>query len=154
MDGSIGRIVEIKQRQIPVALRALRPEAQVVMVFKDAATALQALLPNRKQSDIIHNAKNFKMVTTGPDDLVVWLAHTLNMSETAGLPMGTPMARRQPSLHHLHQRRSLIRLRQGRPHPAGHPDRVRRQPTRPLGRSKPAAANSARRAAGSWRRMR
>ena len=37
------------------------------MVFKDVATALQALMPNRKQSDIIHNAKNFKMGTTGPD---------------------------------------------------------------------------------------
>jgi trimethylamine-N-oxide reductase (cytochrome c) len=42
-------------------------EAQVAMVFKDVATALQALMPNRKQSDIIHNAKNFKMGTTGPD---------------------------------------------------------------------------------------
>ena len=30
-------------------------------------------------------------MTTGSDDLVVWFAHTLNMSETAGLPMGTPM---------------------------------------------------------------
>ena len=48
-------------------------EAQVVMWFKDAPTALQALMPNRKQSDTIHNAKNFKMGTTGPDDLVVWL---------------------------------------------------------------------------------
>ena len=40
---------------------------------------------------------------------------------------GNAHARRQPPLHHLHQRRSLIRLRQGRPHPAGHPDRVRRR---------------------------
>ena len=71
MDGSIGRIVEIKggrfrSRSGPAS------EAQVVMAFKDEATALKALLPNRKQADIIHNAKNFKMVTAGPDELVVW----------------------------------------------------------------------------------
>src|SRR5208337_5665593 len=89
-DGSIGRIVEIRNgnfRSRPGAAA----DAQVAMVFKDVATALKALLPNRKQADIIHNAKNFKMVMTGPDDLVVWFAHTLNMSETAGLPVGTPM---------------------------------------------------------------
>src|SRR5208283_347551 len=90
MDGSIGRIVEIKKGKF-LSRSGPASEAQVVMAFKDVATALQALLPNRKQADIIHNAKNFKMTTTGPDDLVVWFAHTLNMSETASLPMGTPM---------------------------------------------------------------
>jgi len=89
-DGSIGRIVEIRGGKF-YARPGAASEAQVVMWFKDAQTALQALMPNRKQADIIHNAKNFKMGTTGPDELVVWLAHTLNMSETAGLPMGTPM---------------------------------------------------------------
>ena len=89
-DGSIGRIVEISRGKFRSRSGAAA-EAQVAMVFKDVTTALQALMPNRKQSDIIHNAKNFKMSTTGPDDLVVWFAHTLNMSETAGLPMGTPM---------------------------------------------------------------
>ena len=89
-DGSIGRMVEIRSGKFRSRSGAAA-EAQVAIVFKDVATALQALMPNRKQSDIIHNAKNFKMSTTGPDDLVVWFAHTLNMSETAGLPMGTPM---------------------------------------------------------------
>jgi hypothetical protein len=95
MDGSIGRIVEIKSGKFR-SRSGPASDAQVVMAFKDAATALKALLPNRKQADIIHNAKNFKMVTTGPDELVVWFAHTLNMSETAGLSMGTPDARRRP----------------------------------------------------------
>src|SRR5271166_6791156 len=63
MDGSIGRIVEIKSGKFR-SRSGPASEAQVVMAFKDATTALQALLPNRKQSDIIHNAKNFKMVTT------------------------------------------------------------------------------------------
>ena len=40
---------------------------------------------------------------------------------------GDADARRRPPLHHLHQRRSSFRLRQGRPHRAGHPDRVRHQ---------------------------
>ena len=63
----------------------------MTMLFKDVATALQFLLPNRDQGEIIHAAKNFKVVTTGPDELVVWFTQTLNISQTAGPPMGTPV---------------------------------------------------------------
>jgi trimethylamine-N-oxide reductase (cytochrome c) len=52
------------------------------MSFKDPATALMLLMPNRDQLEIIHAAKNFKVVTTGPDESVVWFTQTLNMSET------------------------------------------------------------------------
>ena len=39
---------------------------------------------------------------------------------------GNAHARRQPPLHDLHQWRSPVRLRQGRPNPAGYSHRVRR----------------------------
>lgn len=89
-EGSIGRIVEIRSGRFRSRSGAAA-EAEVTMAFKDAATALKFLLPPRDQGEIIHAAKNFKMVTTGPDELVVWFTQTLNMSQTAGLAMGTPM---------------------------------------------------------------
>ena len=150
-DGSIGRIVEIRNGRVRSRPGAAS-EAQVTMTFKDVATALKLLLPNRDQGEIIHAAKNFKVVTAGPDDMVVWFTQTLNMSETAGLADGDADARRQPPLHHLHQRRPAVRLRQGRPDPAGHAASSSTIPTRPPGRSRPAAASSARRAAPWWRR--
>ena len=139
MDGSIGRIVEIKGGKFRSRAGAAS-EAQVVMAFKDVATALKSLMPNRKQGDIIHNAKNFKMV----DDRAGrtgGLVHAYPQHERDRRPAdGHAHARRQPPLHHLHQRRPAVRLRQGRPHPAGHPDRVRRHAIRRAGRSKRAAA--------------
>ena len=127
-DGSIGRIIELRGGRFR-SRPGKAADADVSMVFKDVATALKSLLPNRKQADLIHAAKNFKVVMTGPDELLVWFTQTLNMSETAGLHHGNAHARRQPPLHDLHQWRSPVRLRQGRPHRAGHSHRVR--PHRP-----------------------
>jgi trimethylamine-N-oxide reductase (cytochrome c) len=89
-DASIGRIIELRRGRLR-SRPGKAADADVTMVFKDVATALRSLLPNRKQADLIHAAKNFKVVTSGPDGLLVWFTQTLNMSETAGLPMGTPM---------------------------------------------------------------
>ena len=89
-DGSIGRIVEIRSGKFQ-SRPGTAAQAEVTMMFKDVATALKLLLPNRDQAEIIHAAKNFRVVTAGPDDLVVWFTQTLNMSETAGLAMGTLM---------------------------------------------------------------
>jgi molybdopterin guanine dinucleotide-containing S/N-oxide reductase-like protein len=89
-DGSIGRIFEIRGGKFRSRAGAAAG-ADVAMAFKDVATALKLLMPNRRQLDIIHAAKNFKVVTSGQDEAVVWFAQTLNMSETAGLSMGTSM---------------------------------------------------------------
>lgn len=89
-DESIGRLLEIRDGRFR-ARTGKASEADLTMTFRDVATALKMLSPNRDQGDIIHAAKNFNVVTTGPDDLVIWFAQTLNMSDTAGLPMGTLM---------------------------------------------------------------
>ena len=89
-DGSIGRMIEIRSGRFR-SRPGTAAQAQVSMAFKDVATALKLLLPNRDQGEIIHAAKNFKVVTAGPDELAVWFTQTLNMSDTAGLAMGTPM---------------------------------------------------------------
>ena|SRR5271166_3100369 len=111
-DGSIGRIVEIRSGRFRSRLGAAA-QAEVTMVFKDVATALKFLLPNRNQGEIIHAAKNFKVVTTGPDELVAWFTQTLNKSDRWPAH-GDAHARRQPPLHNLYQRRSPICGRSGR----------------------------------------
>lgn len=90
MDGSIGRVVEIRHGKFS-SRRGKATDAEVTLTFKDVATALKFLLPGRDHGEIIHAAKNFKMVAAGKDETLVWFTQTLAMSETAGLPMGTKM---------------------------------------------------------------
>ncbi|OUL92776.1 molybdopterin-dependent oxidoreductase, partial [Paraburkholderia hospita] len=88
--GSINRIIEFKNGHI--RLRASNHRRfDVRMAFKDVATALKFFSPKPDQSEIIHAAKNFKVVTEGEDELLVWVMQTLSMLQTIGLPMGTPM---------------------------------------------------------------
>ena len=89
-DRSFGRVYEFRGGRV-ISRAGTHPKPDVSMAFKDVATALKFLLPNPDQGEIIHAAKNFKVVVTGRDELAVWFAQTLNMSQTAGLPMGAPM---------------------------------------------------------------
>ncbi len=89
-DGSLNRMIEFRDGKIVRPRAHARPDMR--MLFKDVRTALKFLMPNPDQGEIIHAAKNFKVVTEGRDDLVVWFAQTMNMSQTVGLPMGTPMS--------------------------------------------------------------
>lgn len=91
LDGSIGLTLEIKGGKVR-ARNAKSVEPDVSMLFRDIPTALKFLMPNPDQGDIIHAAKNFKVITKGPDSLVVWFMQTLNLSQTVGVSMGTPMA--------------------------------------------------------------
>lgn len=90
-DGSIGRILEIRGGKVE-SRAGIHPRPDVAMVFKDLPTALKFLKPNPDQGEIIHAAKNFKVMVKGPDVLVVWLMQTLAFSQTVSLPMGTRMA--------------------------------------------------------------
>lgn len=89
MDQSIGRAIEFRNGRIR-SRAGKHPRPDVRMAFKDVATALKFLSPART-SEIVHAAKNFKVVTEGEDELLVWLMQTLSMMRTVGLPMGTPM---------------------------------------------------------------
>ena len=152
-DGSIGRVVEIRNGRFRSRSGAAA-QAEVTMLFKDVATALKFLLPNRDQGEIIHAAKNFKVVTSGPDEMLVWFTQTLEHERDGRPADGHADARRQPPLHNLHQRRPAVRVCQGRPNRARHADRVRRRGCCHAGRSKRAAGSSARRAAAWSRRTR
>lgn len=91
LDGSIGITVEIKGGKVR-SRNAKSADADASLLFRDLPTALKFLMPNPDQGDIIHAAKNFKVITKGPDPVVVWFMQTLNLSQTVGVEMGTPMA--------------------------------------------------------------
>ena len=66
-------------------------QPDVLMLFKDLATALTFLNPKVSQAEIIHAAKNFRVMVLGPDDLAVWFMQLMNLTQTAGLQMGSRM---------------------------------------------------------------
>ena len=90
MDESIGATIAIRGGKV-FAQAGSRAEADVALVFQDVYTALVFLMPGPDQGEIIHAAKNFKVVTVGRDDLLLWFTQTLNMSQTVGTEMGVKM---------------------------------------------------------------
>ncbi|MDP6426864.1 MAG: molybdopterin-dependent oxidoreductase [Rhodospirillales bacterium] len=63
----------------------------VSVVFKDVATALTFLRPPFDQAEIIHAAKNFRVLTIGRSDIAVWFMQMMNRTQTIGLEYGTTM---------------------------------------------------------------
>ncbi|MDP9012431.1 MAG: molybdopterin-dependent oxidoreductase, partial [Pseudomonadota bacterium] len=89
-DGSIGRHFLIKSGAIK-ARPGLHARPDVTMVFKDVATALTMMSPTPDMGEVVHAAKNFKVMVLGPDALCVWFMQLLNRMNSAGLEMGTRM---------------------------------------------------------------
>ena len=89
-DDSIGRIYEISSAGVKSSA-GIHPSPDVLMIFKDLDTALTFLNPKVKHSEIIHAAKNFRVMVLGPDELVVWFMQLMNLTQTAGIQVGTPM---------------------------------------------------------------
>ncbi|MCA0241229.1 MAG: molybdopterin-dependent oxidoreductase [Proteobacteria bacterium] len=88
-DGSIGRWFDVRGGRIK-SHAGLHPNPQVRMVFKDLHTALTMLKPNPDMGEVVHAAKNFKVMVIGPDPLCVWWMQLLNLSQASALKMGTP----------------------------------------------------------------
>ncbi|MBJ9658860.1 molybdopterin-dependent oxidoreductase [Burkholderia multivorans] len=89
-DGSIARYYEFHAGKVG-SKAGIHPNPDVNMVFKDLDTALTFLSPSVTQADIIHAAKNFRVMVLGPDELAVWFMQLMNLTQTASLQMGTPM---------------------------------------------------------------
>lgn len=90
-DGSLGRWFEVRGGRIRSAA-GLHPKADVRMMFKDVATALSMMKPGADMGEVVHAAKNFKVMVVGPDPLCVWWMQLLNLSQSSALKMGTPQA--------------------------------------------------------------
>ncbi len=79
-DGSIGRYLVLRNGTVSSSA-GVHPRPDVVLDFKDLATALQFLKPPGKQNmaEIVHAAKNSKVVVAGRDELCVWFMQLLNL---------------------------------------------------------------------------
>ncbi len=89
-DNSIVRWYDISAAGVKTGA-GLHPRPDVVIDIKDLDTAVVFLDPNAPQSEIIHFAKNFRVLPMGPDHLVVWFTQLMNMTRTAKLKFGTRM---------------------------------------------------------------
>ncbi len=89
-DGSLGRWFAIEAGKVR-GTAGVHPNPDVRMAFKDVDTALTMMRPNPDMGEVVHAAKNFKVMVIGPDPLCVWFMQVMNLSQTSGLQMGTPM---------------------------------------------------------------
>lgn len=89
-DESIGRYYSFRDGTV-TSEAGIHPNPDVAMIFRDLKTALVFLKPPMDRAEIVHAAKQFRVVITGPDDLVVWFMQLMNKMETTGLQYGTPM---------------------------------------------------------------
>ncbi len=60
-------------------------------MFRDLPTALTFLKPPADMAEVVHAAKQFRVMTTGRDELVVWFMQLLNRISTVKLKYGTSM---------------------------------------------------------------
>ena len=131
-DESIGATLAIRGGRV-FSQSGTRADADVALVFQDVYTALVFLMPSPDQGEIIHAAKNFKVVTLGRDDLLLWFTQTLNMSQTVSLEMGVKMRDGSRRYTTCTNGGPSFRLCQGRQDSADHADRFRRQGRGELG---------------------
>ena len=89
-DGSIGRWFEFCDGLVK-SYPGIHPNPHVRMLFKNVDVALTMMKPNPDMGEVVHAAKNFKVMVVGPDPLCVWFMQLLNLSQTSGLQMGSPL---------------------------------------------------------------
>lgn len=89
-DGSIGRYYTFANGQVNSA-PGIHPRPDVTIMFKDLPTALTFLKPPADMAEVVHAAKQFRVMTTGRDELVVWFMQLLNRIATVKLKYGTSM---------------------------------------------------------------
>ncbi|UCV17882.1 molybdopterin-dependent oxidoreductase [Ferribacterium limneticum] len=89
-DDSIGRYYVIESGRI-TSHPGIHSAPDVTMRFNDLRTALLFLKPGVSQAEVIHAAKNFRVLVLGRDETVVWFMQLLNLTQSAGWELGTPM---------------------------------------------------------------
>jgi trimethylamine-N-oxide reductase (cytochrome c) len=89
-DGSLARHFVIQGGRVR-SVAGRHPAPAVDMVFKDVDTALTMMKPKPDMGEVVHAAKNYKVMVLGRDPLVVWFMQVLNHMQSSGLRMGMPM---------------------------------------------------------------
>ena len=93
LDGSVGRTFTFKGGSIRSSAGA-SADADLSVVFKDAASAVQLMTAPSDRLKQIHAMKNFVVDVDGPDDLAIWFMQTLNsLQRLRAIPdHGTPQS--------------------------------------------------------------
>ncbi|MBB4199850.1 pyrogallol hydroxytransferase large subunit [Rhodoblastus sphagnicola] len=89
MDQSIARHYVFQGGRVS-GRTGLHSAPDVVIAFKDIETALALLNPDPDMAEVVHCAKNFKVVMTGRSELQVWFSQLVNKINNARLQMGVP----------------------------------------------------------------
>ena len=89
MDQSIARHYVFQGGRVS-GRTGLHSSPDVVIAFKDVGTALIFLNPDPDMGEVVHCAKNFKVVMTGRSELQVWFTQLVNKVNNARLQMGVP----------------------------------------------------------------
>lgn len=89
-DGSIGRYYVFSGGQVS-SHAGIHAKPDVTMMFRDLPTALTFLKPPANMAEVVHAAKQFRVLTLGRDELVVWFMQLLNRIESSKLRYGTAM---------------------------------------------------------------
>lgn len=89
-DNSLGRYFTFANGRLK-SKAGIHKSPHVTLMFKDLDTALTFLKPPMDQAEIVHAAKNFRVVTMGRSDMSVWFTQLLYRTQTIGLQYGTPM---------------------------------------------------------------
>lgn len=62
----------------------IHPRPDATLIFYDAETAAQLMMPMHTQLDQLNAMKNFKVVTEGPDELSMWFTRLCNLLISVG----------------------------------------------------------------------
>lgn len=89
-DSSLGRSYEFRNGVL-TSSAGIHPKPDITVSFNDLQTALAFMKPPQDHAEIIHAAKQFRVVVTGQDELVVWFFQLLGRTQTEGLEFGLPM---------------------------------------------------------------
>lgn len=88
-DGSVGRYLIFRNGTVG-SRSGMHPKPDVKMIFRDVQIALRFMTQRATRAEIVHAAKNFKVMVEGRDELIVWFMTLLNRVQTAGQRWGTP----------------------------------------------------------------
>ncbi len=89
-DGSIARWYRFHNGTVR-SRAGLHTQPDVIVMFSDARTAVAMLTPPVDRAEMVHAAKNFRVLNMGNEKLCVWFMQMMNMIPTAGIEYGTKM---------------------------------------------------------------
>jgi len=89
-DGSLARHYVFLNGQVK-SVSGFHKKPDAMVIFKDVKTALTFLKPPVDYAEIVHAAKNFRVITPGRSEIAVWFMQMMNLSQSIRLQYGTTM---------------------------------------------------------------